>query len=158
MTAEGNEIVLRPARAEDFEFWRHLHREAFRTYVEQTWGRWDEAEQLERLQKEFDPMPGQIVLLAGAPIGFFWLTDHDTYLFLESIAILPEYQNRGLGTRLIQQLLAKADAKAIPVQLSVLKVNPARTLYERLGFRLVGEDEQRWYMERAARGSPDRLS
>jgi ribosomal protein S18 acetylase RimI-like enzyme len=148
MTAERNEIVLRPARADDFEFIRHVHRSCFKTYVEQTWGNWDEADQLERIRRA-RWLSGDIIVLHGREIGLMAIEDQGTALFLELIALLPQYQTQGLGTKLIQQLLANADARAIPVQLSVLKVNPARALYERLGFRVVGEDEQRWYMERA---------
>ena len=157
MSGEWDEVVLRPARTEDFEFLRRLHRECFKTYVEQTWGNWDEADQLQRLRRA-RWLSGDIIVFQGRPIGLMAIEDQGAVLFLELIALLPEYQDKGLGTRLIQQVLAKGDARAVPVQLSVLKVNPARSLYEQLGFRLVGEDEQRWYMERTARGSADQLS
>ncbi len=149
--------MLRPARAEDFEFIRHLHRSCFKTYVEQTWGEWDEADQLQRLHRA-RWLSGDIIVFQDREIGLMAVQDQGAALFLELIALLPEYQNKGLGTKLIQQLFANGDARAIPVQLSVLKVNPARALYERLGFSLVGEDEQRWYMERGALRSPDQLS
>ncbi len=35
--------------------------------------------------------------------------------------------------------VAQARAEGVPVALQVLKVNPARHLYERLGFSVVGE-------------------
>jgi ribosomal protein S18 acetylase RimI-like enzyme len=37
----------------------------------------------------------------------------------------------------------------------VLKGNPARRLYDRLGFEIVGEDETQFYMRRAARTSTE---
>lgn len=40
------------------------------------------------------------------------------------------------------------EAGARPVWLQVLKVNPARALYERLGFRVVGQSDTHWHMLR----------
>ena len=53
-----------------------------------------------------------------------------------------------MGTHLVQQVIALSEQRRIPVQLQVLKVNPARQLYERLGFRVTGGDEYRHFMER----------
>jgi ribosomal protein S18 acetylase RimI-like enzyme len=145
------DIALRSAGPKDFDFWRRVHRACFKTYVEQTWGVWDEADQLQRLQREFSPMRGDILFLDGHPIGFIWVDDQDTFLFINSIALLPEFQNQGIGTKLLQQVIAKAEGKGLPVRLQVLKANPARTLYERLGFCVVGGDDFRHYMERTAR-------
>ena len=52
---------------------------------------------------------------------------------------MPEYQGRGTGTAIILDLIAQARALQLPVTLHVLDVNPARSLYERLGFRIVAE-------------------
>jgi ribosomal protein S18 acetylase RimI-like enzyme len=54
-----------------------------------------------------------------------------------SIAVLPVYRGRGLGTRLLAALLAAPQAHG-PVSLSVSADNPARRLYERFGFRPLG--------------------
>jgi RimJ/RimL family protein N-acetyltransferase len=35
-----------------------------------------------------------------------------------------------------------------------VKTNPARRLYERLGFRITHEDDRKFYMRREADGSP----
>ena len=70
MSIGSKEIVLRQATADDFDFFRKLHREAFKSYVERTWGRWDEEDQFRRLRREFEPMHGQIIMLGERPIGF----------------------------------------------------------------------------------------
>src|SRR3972149_2086572 len=119
--AEWDEVVLRPARAEDFEFIRHLHCSCFKTYVEQTWGSWDEADQLQRLRRA-RWLSGDIIVFQDREVGLIALEDQGAALLLELIAILPDYQNQGLGTMLVQQVIARAAAKAIPVRLHVLKV------------------------------------
>ena len=56
--------------------------------------------------------------------------------------------------KLIQALCDEADGRGIPVELQVIKVNPAWRLYERLGFVVIGETEthvlMRWLPESVA--------
>jgi hypothetical protein len=47
----------------------------------------------------------------------------------------------------MRQVQVSAATRGVPVRLNVLKVNPARALYKRLGFAVVGEDDVRWFME-----------
>ena len=144
-------MILRPALPEDFDFLFSLRRQTMKSYVEQTWGRWDDDEQSERFRGEFAPSKDQIIITGGNEIGCLTVEDHDDFLFIDFIAVLPEYQRMGIGAKLIAGILAQADERNIPVRLNCLKVNPARSLYERLGFRVVGGDEFRHHMERAAR-------
>ena len=60
-------------------------------------------------------------------------------VFLRAIEIHPDYQGQGIGTAIIQKLIAQAALKMKPVFLQVLKVNPAKKLYERLGFSVGSE-------------------
>lgn len=56
------------------------------------------------------------------------------------VALLPEHRRQGIGTRLLKQVIAEAEAAGKPVQIHVEQSNPARTLYDRLGFRQI-EDQ-----------------
>jgi len=73
------------------------------------------------------------------------LLDHmrfgEVYLF-------PDYQGKGLGTRILRHFLMLADEQLIPVRLEYLKWNPVGTLYRRHGFAVVGKTEIHWLMER----------
>ena len=51
-----------------------------------------------------------------------------------TIAVLPQYRNRGIGGQLLAQLLGAAAHTYPTVSLSVAAGNPARRLYERHGF------------------------
>ena len=121
--------------------WR-LHVDALGPYVEKTWG-WDDALQRRFVDEVLSAGAGQIVVIDGTDAGVWHVAEHDSYTFLISIRLLPEFQNRGIGTRLITDLLNNADK---PVHLQVLKVNPARVLYERLGFQVSGETETHYKM------------
>lgn len=57
------------------------------------------------------------------------------------IALLPPWRNRGHGSRLLDGILAEAAAAGIPVTLYVEAHNPARRLYDRLGFVLMEEGD-----------------
>lgn len=139
-------LVVRPATEADYDFLYDLHRQAFYTYVDQTWG-WDEVTQQFMFRAEYAAVPRQVVLLDGEAIGSIAIEDQGEALFLDYIAILPAFQGRGVGTALVQWLVEEAQRRLLPVRLHVLKVDPARVLYERLGFVVTGGDEHRWYME-----------
>ncbi len=86
-----------------------------------------------------------IILRDDRPVGRMLVDRTAREITLIDIALLPEHRNAGIGTDLIQELLAEAAAARKPVRLHVLKSNPALRLYERLGFSRVGD--QSMYFE-----------
>lgn len=64
-------------------------------------------------------------------------TNHDWHL--HQIQILPSYQGNGIGQTVLRAVLAAAKREGVPVSLTVFHENPARRLYERLGFKLFTE-------------------
>ena len=137
---------VRPATAADAAFVYHLHRSTMQDYVAQTWGEWNEELQARMFTQWFEPAQLQIVVVDGQDVGLISVERRPAELFLSTIEILPEYQNRGVGRAVIRDILARAQAEGVPVGLQVLKVNPARRLYERLGFSLVGETTTHYLM------------
>nr|WP_292873344.1 GNAT family N-acetyltransferase [Nostoc sp. LPT] len=80
-------------------------------------------------------------------IGVILVIEQEDALFLNYLAFLPLHQSKGLGTEILNKLLEQAIFRRIPIKLSVMRVNPAKALYELLGFRVVGGDENRFLME-----------
>ena len=109
-----------------------------RGYVEQLRG-WDAAAERAEMQKRLDSGAYQIVLVDGRAAGVLAVTRQADSLHLKHVELLPECQGRMVGTAIICDLIAQARALGLPVTLHVLNVNPARRLYERLGFRVVAE-------------------
>ncbi|HET6595239.1 MAG TPA: GNAT family N-acetyltransferase [Anaerolineales bacterium] len=84
----------------------------------------------------------------NSPIGRLRVVRTDVSITLAGIQILPAYQNLRIGSTLIEQLKREADRKHVPLLLSVEKDNPrAQRLYERLGFRIIGQDQQEHHLE-----------
>ena len=69
---------------------------------------------------------------------------------LDQLFLLPEHQCNGIGTALVREILERARHLKVPVRLRVLRVNPAKRLYERMGFFVTAEEPQRFYMQSAA--------
>ncbi|TDO06463.1 ribosomal protein S18 acetylase RimI-like enzyme [Mycobacterium sp. BK086] len=55
------------------------------------------------------------------------------------IAVVPERRGHGVGSALLDAMFARATATYAAVSLNVHQRNPARRLYERKGFHLVGQ-------------------
>ncbi|MGI8855642.1 MAG: GNAT family N-acetyltransferase [Thermomicrobiales bacterium] len=134
------EFQLRPATAADYDFLYRLHVAAMRDLVARVWG-WDDTWQEQFFADHFDPAPARIVVVGGEKVGVVAVVWGEADAFLANIEIFPAYQGRGLGTALIRHVIAEAAARGVPVRLQALKINPARRLYERLGFVVTGETE-----------------
>lgn len=75
-------------------------------------------------------------LYAGANKAYSPTTDDIPEL---AMAVLPAYMGRGIGSRLLQQLLDAARPHYPAVALTVRTDNPALRLYQRIGFVVVSE-------------------
>ncbi|MCI0397735.1 MAG: GNAT family N-acetyltransferase [Chloroflexi bacterium] len=142
------QYTLRPATSEDYHFLYHLIEVCLKEYVAATWG-WDDDFQQRHFAQHFDVTGCQIILVDGRPAGQRTVVERGEELFLAAIYLLPEYQNRGLGSALIREIIVQAEQSGRPVTLQVLKANrPARRLYERLGFFISGETNTHYEMRR----------
>jgi len=142
-------MKLRNATSEDFDFLYRLHRAAMKDYVVQTWG-WDETWQQSHFRQHFNPTARQIISVAEKDVGVLIVEESETEIHLSEVEILPEYQNQGIGTSVLKMVLEEAESTGKTVALQVLKVNPARSLYERHGFIVTGETTTHYLMERRA--------
>ncbi|NJM07042.1 GNAT family N-acetyltransferase [Candidatus Gracilibacteria bacterium] len=90
----------------------------------------------------------------GIPIGRLRVLRDGTSITLAGIQLLPDYQNKGIGTTLVEQLKQEANLQHVPLYLSVEKDNPnALRFYGRLGCIISGEDEKEYNLEYHPRDS-----
>jgi ribosomal protein S18 acetylase RimI-like enzyme len=78
-------------------------------------------------------------------VGYISIEDRVTSWYIDAFAILPRYQRLGIGAATMRSVLGAADGRT--VRLSVLRTNPARSLYLRLGFVTIAGDRLREQME-----------
>ncbi|MBS3952652.1 MAG: GNAT family N-acetyltransferase [Methylomicrobium sp.] len=81
-----------------------------------------------------------VIELDGEKIGRFYVAYMESEIRIIDIALLPPFRNRGIGSELIRILIHEAEATGRFVSLHVTEHNPAKRLYERLGFRVASED------------------
>ena len=141
------EVGLRTATPDDVDSLFAIHRAAMREYVSQAYGPWDDAWQETFFREHFDLEVRKVVLFEGEVAGFFDVVDKEDHLFVSELVIAPGYQRRGIGSELLRRTQVDAAGRRLPVRLQVLRINPAKALYERLGFRVCGELERHWQME-----------
>ena len=84
----------------------------------------------------------------GDNIGAVWTFRHHPPLLTGTdgaplpeigIAVVPERRGQGVGSALLDEVFARATGTCAAVSLNVHQRNPARRLYERKGFHLVGQ-------------------
>ncbi len=116
-------------------------------YVDQTWG-WDDAAQERRYRETYVPGDTRIITLDSQDIGMLAMEESETEVFLALIEIDPAHQHQGIGTTIIGRIITDCAQRSKPIFLHVLKVNPARKLYERLGFSVFEETPTHFHMKR----------
>jgi ribosomal protein S18 acetylase RimI-like enzyme len=138
-------FVIRPALASEEAGLYAIHRAAMEAYVTRTWGPWDDAWQQDHFAGNW-PDLRLAIEVEGELAGFLDLDEAGPTLEIASLELAPHWQRQGIGSAIIRAVQARAATLERPVTLRVLKVNPARALYERLGFRRVDETETHYRM------------
>lgn len=125
-------IVVRPAVPAD-EAWLLALRQ---TTMDEHFARLGEVPSAdahrERLRQHYDDI--RLILCDDAVVGMVKAYRSEGEWALDQVQIAPPHQGRGLGETAVRLVLEEARADGLPVRLNVLHGNPARRLYERLGF------------------------
>jgi 2-amino-4-hydroxy-6-hydroxymethyldihydropteridine diphosphokinase len=136
-------ISQRAATLNDLEWLELFYESMMRPYVELT-HEWDST----KFREHFDPNIIKVVQADGIDIGMLKVEERDEYIYLGDIQIDRAYQQQGIGTSLIQKVIRSAKISNKPIRLRVLKGNPAKELYLRLGFREIQTVENAYILER----------
>jgi ribosomal protein S18 acetylase RimI-like enzyme len=88
-----------------------------------------------------------IILVDGKPAGRLYLHQQGRDLRIMDIVLAPEYRGAGIGTTLLREIMDRAGSAGDSVSIHVERDNPAMRLYERLGFRPIGEHGVYYLME-----------
>ncbi|MFJ2985874.1 MULTISPECIES: GNAT family N-acetyltransferase [unclassified Pseudomonas] len=153
------EVCLRPMEGADLAFLRDLYgttraaemamlawpQAAIESFLDQQF-----QAQHDYYQAQFAGAGFFVIEAAGERIGRAYLLWTESHLQLIDTALLPAWCGQGIGNRLLDQWLARADAQGLSVGLHVAAHNPALRLYQRHGFTTVGENGLYLKMRRPA--------
>jgi ribosomal protein S18 acetylase RimI-like enzyme len=81
----------------------------------------------------------EVILLDGKPSGRLYVDRRDDEIRIVDIALLSEHRGRGIGGQILTDILAEGEKTGKAVRIHVEQNNPALHLYQRLGFRQIGE-------------------
>lgn len=111
---------------------------------------WDAATRTDFIASQFKAMRAgyasmfpdgefSIILLDGKAIGRMVVHRADGEIHVVDMILLPEFCSRGIGRRLMEELIAEASTGGKIISLHVLKMNRAIRFYTRLGFAKTGD-------------------
>jgi ribosomal protein S18 acetylase RimI-like enzyme len=139
-------VAFRPALPQDFEYCERLYfAEMERIHREL---KLDRDLQVASFRRQWDVTQVRIITFDGADIGWLQSTTRDGTYFLGQIFVEAARQQRGIGTAVMNHLIGEATRARRAMTLGVVKSNPAKRLYDRLGFHVIHEDDRKFYMRR----------
>lgn len=142
-------LQIRPITSHDEAFLFDLYAST-RLEEMNNWG-WDEQTangflqmqwlaQCQSYRVQFPDLRQDLVLVQGQPAGRVLTCFTAEALLLVDISLLSAYRGQGYGTALLERVTHEASGQDKPVWLTVRNDNPARRLYERLGFRAIADN------------------
>jgi ribosomal protein S18 acetylase RimI-like enzyme len=151
-----NTIALRPIRPEDRDLLCRIYGSTRTEELAPV--PWTEEQKAAFLRQQFDAQTAywdeqypnaerSIIEVDGMPAGRFYVQRWPKEFRLVDVALLPDFRKRGVGTELIRSLFSEAARAGKVVTIHVEMFNPARALYERLGFASKGEQGMYVLME-----------
>ena len=144
------ELTLRPAQSADFAFCQRTYFEGMASIIEAL--KLDMARQRESFRQQWQLPEVRIITIAGNDVGWLQSALANDAIFLAQLYLDGRSQRQGIGSRVMRAVIDEAAYEGKAVTLGVMKINPARRLYERLGFSVTHEDQYKFYMRR----EPDR--
>jgi len=144
----GDTYTLRPAKKSDAASMMSIASEGIRPHFEKMWT-WDMATYEKEFMENFDLDQISVIQQSGCDVGYLKVKILPDHWYLDGFYLDKTCRAQGLGTCILRDLVAKARLQGMPIQLRVYRTNPASALYLRNGFKMIREDENRFYMETA---------
>ncbi len=133
-------LNLRNGTSSDEDWLFKLFRATMQNYIDKAWG-WDELLQREGFTTSLPAKYFYILEANDKTIASYYLSDKTSYFFLDMILVEPSRQRQGHGTKMMNKIKQGCSEQNKPVELSVLKTNPAVEFHLASGFEKLREDE-----------------
>ena len=145
MSQPPDAFGLRPVEPSDSEELFRIHLASMGAYLAEAFGEWSEVADREHHEKWMQDGRAQVITIGDRTAGALEVVRDDDALWLRRIELDPRLQGQGLGSAIVREIQELAREQGLRVVLDVFPHNPARRLYERLGFREV--DRQGPYLK-----------
>jgi GNAT superfamily N-acetyltransferase len=145
-------VAFRPAGPDDFDYCERLYFAEMEQINREL--KLDRNLQRASFRHQWRVSEVRIITLDGADIGWLQSRTQDGAFFLAQLFVKAPLQRRGIGTAVMHRLIDEATGAGRAMTLGVVKINPAKRLYERLGFRTAHEDARKFYMRREPDAPP----
>lgn len=132
-------IHFRKADKQDIYFLLTLRRRTMDVYLAKANIATTKQYHLDRIEEFY--ADSNIIVCDDQAIGLIKLALLENSVHIRQFQILPEFQNRGIGQKVLAMIKRKANNLALPITLNVLLDNPAKRLYLRMGYQLVTEND-----------------
>lgn len=136
----------RSATEDDKSFIFESYKLSMGSYIEWAWG-WNEKTQHNGFWTNLSIDNFKIICVSGQPAGAFYVEENEQRHWLRMIFLRPEFQGHGIGSTLLGLEVERARCAGKFLELRVIKINPAKRLYDRLGFTVVEEDDVTYSMK-----------
>lgn len=130
-------LSRRKATQADIPFLLELRRKTMSPHLAASGIDQTEEEHMVRVLAHYES--AEILIQENRAVGLVKVVRDGLNWELLQVQLSPSIQSQGIGTTLLQQLVFEAHCANASLRLSVLKANPARRLYERLGFTVASE-------------------
>ena len=141
--------TVRPARPDEAELLYQIYASTreeelaalpWAAYVKESFLRTQFGAQDRHFRTIFPKASYDLIVSGDEVLGLLYVDRGAQAWLVIHIALLPRHRGKGLGTRLLTEVLAEAAAAGKPVRLQVERFNQAQRLYGRLGFRQISDD------------------
>ena len=117
-----------------------------RGYVSEIWG-WDKQWQENDFSTHFDSKGITLVHKEQELAGYSQVENRGNHLFIRMIVVHPHHQRKGIGSKLLESVIASGREQSKNIELEVFKINDeAKKFYERHGFNIKGETSSSYVM------------
>jgi GNAT superfamily N-acetyltransferase len=150
-------LTFRKITEKDFPFLKMVYRSTRENELDLTG--WDETQKNSFIEFQFNAQHVyymnvykdalfQIIEYDNTDIGRFYIWETEHQIRIVDIAVLPEFRGKGIGTKILTELIQKSEHSGKNLSIHVEYFNPALRLYERLGFKKTDDTGVYLFMER----------
>ena len=141
-------ITFRNCEYNDCDFILNLKELGMKWYIEKIYG-WDIDIQREKTKHEIENHKNdmRIIEIDNNDVGVTTFYEENNEYVVGLIIVHPDYRGKGVATNIIKKYIDIAKKNNKNIKIKTYKFNPAKKLYERLGFKIYNEDDTHVYLK-----------